>query len=39
VGLHWRLWQKVEAGDNNITLGTIARIAEALEVDPRDLLA
>ncbi len=39
VGLHWRLWQKVEAGDNNITLFTLVRIAEALDVDPRDLLA
>ena len=39
VGLHWRLWQKVEAGDNNITLLTLTRIAAALGVDPRDLLA
>jgi DNA-binding Xre family transcriptional regulator len=39
VGLHWRLWQKVEAGDNNITLATLTRIADALDVDPRDLLA
>ncbi len=39
VGLHWRLWQKVEAGDNNITLFTLVRIAEALDVDPRELLA
>ena len=39
IGLHWRLWQKVEAGDNNMTLATLVRIAEALDVDPRDLLA
>ena len=39
VGLHWRLWQKVEAGDNNITMATLVRVAEALDVDPRDLLA
>lgn len=39
VGLHWRLWQKLEAGDNNVTLFTIVRVAEALDVDPRDLFA
>ena len=39
VGLHWRLWQKIEAGENNITLRTLSRIAAALGVDPRDLLA
>lgn len=39
VGLHWRLWQKLEAGDNNVTLYTIVRVAEALDVDPRDLFA
>jgi transcriptional regulator with XRE-family HTH domain len=39
VGLHWRLWQKVEAGDNNMTLATLIRVAEALDVDPRELLA
>jgi len=39
VGLHWRSWQKVEAGDSNITLATLVRVAEALDVDPRELLA
>ena len=39
VGLHWRLWQKVEAGDNNITIATLARLADALDVEPRELLA
>jgi len=39
VGLHWRLWQKVEAGENNITIRTLTRIATALDVDPRELLA
>jgi hypothetical protein len=37
--IHWRLWQKVEAGDTNITIRALARIAAALDVDPRDLLA
>jgi transcriptional regulator with XRE-family HTH domain len=39
VGVHWRLWQKVEAGDTNATIQTLIRVAEALGVDPRDLLA
>lgn len=39
VGVHWRLWQKIEAGDTNITLWTLVRVADALDVDPRDLLA
>lgn len=39
VGVHWRLWQKIEAGDENITLWTLIRVADALDVDPRDLLA
>lgn len=39
VEMHWRLWQKVEAGDANLTLKTLVRVAEALGVDPRDLLA
>lgn len=39
VGVHWRLWQKIEAGDANLTLWTLVRVADALDVDPRDLLA
>lgn len=39
VGMHWRLWQKLEAGDSNVTLHTIVRVAEALDVDPRELFA
>lgn len=39
VGIHWRLWQKVEAGDTNATIQTLVRVAEALGVDARDLLA
>lgn len=36
--LNLRHWQKVEAGELNITLKTLARLAVALEVDPRDLI-
>ena len=38
IGLHWRLWQKIEAGENNVTLRALVRVA-ALDADPRDLLA
>ena len=37
--LHWRHWQKVEAGAANVTVTTIAKIAVALDVDPLDLLS
>lgn len=33
-----RQWQRVEAGEVNATLKTIARAAHALRVDARDLL-
>ena len=39
VGMHWRHWQKVEAGQNNATLATIVRMASALHVTPAELLA
>jgi transcriptional regulator with XRE-family HTH domain len=39
AGIHWRHWQKVEAGEANATLSTVAKIATALDVDPLDLLA
>lgn len=39
VAMHWRLWQKLEAGDTNVTLRTLVRVAYALDVDPRELLA
>jgi transcriptional regulator with XRE-family HTH domain len=32
-------WQKVEAGTVNITLHTLTRLADALDVDPAVLLA
>jgi len=39
AGMHWRHWQKVEAGQVNVTLQTLARIARVLEVDPGTLVA
>jgi transcriptional regulator with XRE-family HTH domain len=31
-GIHWRHWQKIEAGEVNVTLKTLARLARALDV-------
>jgi transcriptional regulator with XRE-family HTH domain len=36
--MHWRHWQKIEAGQVNATLQTLVRIADALSVDPVVLL-
>jgi transcriptional regulator with XRE-family HTH domain len=36
--MHWRHWQKVEAGEVNATLRTLARLADALGVDPAELM-
>ena len=36
--IHWRHWQKIEAGQTNATIFTITRLADALNVDPSDLL-
>ena len=36
--LHWRHWQKVEAAETNATMLTLSRLADALNVDPADLL-
>jgi hypothetical protein len=36
--LHWRHWQKLEAGEVNLTLMTLARVAWALRVEPAVLL-
>ena len=33
-----RHWQKIEAGQTNATLFTLVRIAEALDVEPGELL-
>ena len=36
--MHWRHWQKIEAGQVNLTVQTLVRIAGVLDVDPADLL-
>lgn len=38
AGLHWRHWQKIEAGEVNITMETLCGLARALKMDPHDLL-
>jgi transcriptional regulator with XRE-family HTH domain len=37
-GICWRHWQKIEAGEENITLRTLARVALALGKSPAELL-
>jgi len=37
-GLHWRHWQKVEAGEVNVTLETLALLADALQASISDLV-
>ena len=36
--MHWRHWQKVEAGETNVTLFTLVRMAGALDREPAALL-
>jgi len=36
--MHWRHWQKIEAGQVNLTVQTLVRIASVLGVDPAELL-
>jgi hypothetical protein len=31
--MHWRHWQKIEAGELGVTLRTVARLIEALGTD------
>jgi transcriptional regulator with XRE-family HTH domain len=38
AAMHWRHWQKVEAGEVGVTLKTIAKIAVGLDVDACTLL-
>jgi transcriptional regulator with XRE-family HTH domain len=36
--MHWRHWQKIEAGHTNVTLYTLVRVADALNTEPGHLL-
>lgn len=38
AGLHLRLWQKLEGGETNATLATLAKVCEALGVDIVELM-
>jgi hypothetical protein len=38
AGLHWRHWQKIESGEVNLTLTSLARVADALQVEAARLL-
>jgi hypothetical protein len=37
AGMHWRHWQKLEAGDLNATIQTLVRVARVLGVEVADL--
>lgn len=37
-GVSYRYFQRIEAGEANITLATVEKVAKALEVEPADLL-
>jgi transcriptional regulator with XRE-family HTH domain len=39
AGIHWRHWQKIESGEVNLTLASLARVADALQVEPARLLS
>jgi transcriptional regulator with XRE-family HTH domain len=36
--IHWRYWQKIEAAEVDMTIPTLVWIADALSIDPGDLL-
>jgi transcriptional regulator with XRE-family HTH domain len=38
AGLHWRHWQKIESGEVNLTIASLARVADALDVEAARLL-
>jgi len=39
AGLHWRHWQKIEAGEVNATIATLVGIGAALETTVSELFA
>jgi len=39
TGLNWRHWQKLEAGEVNVTLSTLAKICQGLGVEVGSLFA
>jgi ribosome-binding protein aMBF1 (putative translation factor) len=38
VEMHWRHWQKIEAAEVNVTLQTLIRLGEVLDIDPANLI-
>lgn len=36
--MHWRHWHKIEMGEINVTLVTLARLAHVLQVDAAALI-
>lgn len=38
AGMHWRHWQKVEAGEVNVTIASLVKVASALGVEAARLL-
>ena len=39
TGINWRHWQKLEAGDVNVTLKTLGKICDGMGVEIRDLFS
>lgn len=38
ASVHWRVWKQIEAGERDALISTLARMAEAVEVNVSDLL-
>jgi predicted transcriptional regulator len=38
ASIHWRRWHQIEAGEKDTHVSTIARMAEAVEVDVAELM-
>lgn len=39
TSLHWSVIGRIERGQSNLTLANIVKLAEALEIDPGELVA